>query len=128
MSNIKEVINSVEVYKLIFEIVSSSKNKYEDISNALKELRKDIDRIHTKLGELETLKIEVSNFKNTINDNLEILRKDFGKKLDNVIKQSKDSKDFSDKLLEKIDSVLKSINNSNLDTINKANSETNKGE
>ena len=128
MNNIKEIINSVEVYKLIFEIVNSSKNKYEDISSALQELKKDIDRIHTKLGELETIKIEVTNFKNKINENLELIRKDFGKKLDTVIKQSKESKDFSDKLLDKIDSVLKSITISNSETTNKANSETNKGE
>lgn len=128
MNNIKEIVNSVEVYKLIFEIVNSSKNKYEDISSVLQELKKDIDRIHIKLGELETIKIEVTNFKNKINENLEIIRKDFGKKLDTVIKQSKESKDFSDKLLDKIDSVLKSITNSNSEPTNKANSETNKGE
>lgn len=128
MSNVKELINSVEVYKLIYEIASASKGKYEDISNALQELRKDIDRIHTKLGELETIKIEVVNFKAKINENLELIRKDFGKKLDVVIKQSKESKEFSDKLIDKMDSIIKSINKPNLETVSNTNSETNKGE
>jgi len=128
MSNVKELINSVEVYKLIYEIASASKGKYEDISNALQELRRDIDRIHTKLGELETIKIEVVNFKAKISENLELIKKDFGKKLDVVIKQSKESKEFSDKLIDKMDSIIKSINKPNLETVNNTNSETNKGE
>ncbi len=128
MSNVKELINSVEVYKLIYEIASASKGKYEDISNALQELRKDIDRIHTKLGELETIKIEVVNFKAKITENLELIKKDFGKKLDVVIKQSKESKEFSDKLIDKMDSIIKSINKPNLETVSNTNSETNKGE
>jgi hypothetical protein len=128
MSNVKELINSVEVYKLIYEIARASKGKYEDISNALQELRKDIDRIHTKLSELETLKTEVMNFKSKISENLELLKKDFGKKLEVVIKQSKDSKDFSDKLMDKLDSIIKSISKPNLETVNNTNSETNKGE
>ncbi len=128
MSNVKELINSVEVYKLIYEIASASKGKYEDISNALQELRRDIDRIHTKLGEIETIKIEVVNFKAKISENLELIKKDFGKKLDVVIKQSKESKEFSDKLIDKMDSIIKSINKPNLETVNNTNSETNKGE
>ena len=128
MSNVKELINSVEVYKLIYEIASASKGKYEDISNALQELRRDIDRIHTKLGELETIKIEVVNFKAKISENLELIKKDFGKKLDVVIKQSKESKEFSDKLIDKMDSIIKSINKPNLETVKNTNSETNKGE
>lgn len=128
MSNVKELINSVEVYKLIYEIASASKGKYENISIALQELRKDIDRIHTKLGELETIKIEVVNFKAKINENLELIRKDFGKKLDGVIKQFKESKEFSDKLIDKMDSIIKSINKPNLETVSNTNSETNKGE
>jgi ElaB/YqjD/DUF883 family membrane-anchored ribosome-binding protein len=128
MSNVKELINSVEVYKLIYEIASASKGKYEDISNALQELRRDIDRIHTKLGELETIKIEVVNFKAKISENLELIKKDFGKKLDVVIKQSKESKEFSDKLIDKMDSIIKSINKPNLEPVSNTNSETNKGE
>jgi hypothetical protein len=87
MSKIKELIDSVEIYKLVFEILTSTKNKYEELSLVLSEFKKDIDRLHVKLTELENIKHELNGFKVKQEESFETMRKEIGRKLETLNKQ-----------------------------------------
>jgi hypothetical protein len=72
---------------MVFDILNSTKNKYEELSLLLSEFKKDIDRIHVKLTELENIKLELNGFKVKQEESFEAMRKDIGRKLETLNKQ-----------------------------------------
>jgi uncharacterized phage infection (PIP) family protein YhgE len=98
--NIKKKIESTEFYKIMLDILNQIKAKYENLDNTINELKKDVDRLHAKVENLDDIRIEVQQIKSKIESGIESNRKEILKKLEG---QTKATKEMMMKFLDNVE-------------------------
>jgi hypothetical protein len=98
--NIKKKIESTEFYKIMLDILNQIKAKYENLDNTINELKKDVDRLHAKVENLDDIRIEVQQIKSKIEVGIESNRKEILKKLEG---QTKATKEMMMKFLDNVE-------------------------
>jgi len=98
--NIKKKIESTEFYKIMLDTLTQIKTKYENLDNTITELKKDINRLHGKVENLEDIRVEVEQIKSKIETGIENNRKEILKKLEG---QTKTTKEMMMKFLDNVE-------------------------
>ncbi len=130
MSNqIRDKVESVEYLSLLLEVLNKIKNKNENIELSLAELRKDLNRLHTKVDLIDELRKDMIQIENKLNNNFDLSKKELIKKIDTLTKYNKDITErfviWTEENAKKIDSENKDlIPNEQKESVNKQEKET----
>jgi hypothetical protein len=88
--SIKNKILQTEFYKTMLEVLQQIKSKYENIELVIQELKKDINRLHSKVDNIEEFESELEQLKLKMEQGFETTRKDIAKKIDGLSKTNKE--------------------------------------
>lgn len=91
MSNtIKDKVEAVEYLSLVLEVLNKIKSKNENIDLSLVELRKDINRLHSKVDLIDDLRKELSQLESKLNNSIDLSKKELNKKMESLTKYNKE--------------------------------------
>jgi hypothetical protein len=91
MSNqIKDRVESVEYLSLVLEVLNKIKTKHENIDFSLAELRKDLNKLHSKVDSIDEVRKELIQLENKVLNSIDLSKKELIKKIDSLTKYNKD--------------------------------------
>ena len=91
MSNqIKDRVESVEYLSLVLEVLNKIKTKHENIDYSLAELRKDLNKLHSKVDSIDEVRKELIQLENKVLNSIDLSKKELIKKIDSLTKYNKD--------------------------------------
>jgi hypothetical protein len=89
-NQIKDRVESVEYLSLVLEVLNKIKTKHENIDFSLAELRKDLNKLHSKVDSIDEVRKELIQLENKVLNSIDLSKKELNKKIDSLTKYNKD--------------------------------------